>query len=44
MWPFIFFDADIQRKRPSHPIVTSSERQQQNASAGWGGMRDLLSE
>ncbi|XP_015749372.1 PREDICTED: uncharacterized protein LOC107329150 [Acropora digitifera] len=33
---------DIQRKRPSHPIVTSSERQRQNASAGWGGMRDLL--
>ena len=42
--PFIFFVADIQRKRPSHRIVTSSERQRQNASAGWGGMRDLLSE
>ncbi|XP_067019588.1 uncharacterized protein [Acropora muricata] len=33
---------DIQRKRPSHPIVTSNERQRQNASAGWGGTHDLL--
>ncbi|XP_015770837.1 PREDICTED: uncharacterized protein LOC107349236 isoform X2 [Acropora digitifera] len=35
-------DADIQRKRPSHPLVTTSERQRPNASAGWEGMRDLF--
>ena len=43
-WPFILVDADIQRKRPSHPLVTTSERQRPIASAVWGGLRDLFSE
>ena len=31
-WPFTFFNADIKSKRPSHPIVTTTEKtQRQNA-------------